>query len=92
MSEQEQDRHLGELLVEQRRLRRSLACLKSKIERISEKLKAAVESNHVNFKHRHNDFLKVGGGDLSRYMKEYKDGLERKGTLDRQIREIDGYE
>ena len=92
MSQEEQDRHLGELLVEQRRLRRMLACLKSKIQRSHEALKKAVETNDVNFRSRYSDFLNVGGKDLSRYMQEYADGVERMDTLNRQIREIDGHE
>lgn len=84
--------HLGELLVEQRRLRRTLACLKSKIERIHEALDNAVKSKDLDFHSGRNNFLKLGGVGLSRYTNERSDSLTRMETLNRQIIEIDGHE
>lgn len=47
MSIDEQDGHLGELLVEQRRHRGTAACLKSKIERIYETLADSISSRRL---------------------------------------------
>ena len=83
---------MGDLLVEQRRLRRTLACLKSKIERINEALDNAVKSKDLDFHSRRDNFMQLGGDDLSRYMNARADALKRMETLNRQIIEIDGHE
>ena len=99
MSEREQQEHLGQLLVEERQLSRTQACLESKIYRIYETIKETVSLKDglflacvANFPGYHQKFTEVGGGDLPRFMKEYEETLLRLSELRNQIKAIDGPE
>ncbi len=95
MSEDEQDLHLGRLLVEERKLSRKLACLESKIKRISDALRAADLSTHAvpgapGFQECRRKFLDEGGADIVRYLEQYEQTLSELAETRRQVKAIDG--
>lgn len=97
MSEAEQQEHLGRLLVEARKLRKTKACLESKIFGICRPLKQTLglDDSHygidvTTFPAKRKEFMDAGGGDLTRYLKDYEDTIQRITELERQINAIDG--
>lgn len=97
MSESEQDLHLGRLLVEERKLSRKLACLASKLRRISNALRAADLSTDGHpgapaFEECRRGFLDEGGADIVRYLDQYRQAVLELAETRREIKAIDGQE
>ena len=97
MSEAEQEEHLGRLLVKVRKLRKTRACLESKILDICRPLKQTLgldDSRYgidpENFAAKRKEFEDAGGADLARRLEEYEDTIQLITELDRQIKAIDG--
>ena len=96
MSESEQREHLGQLLVEERQLARTMACLESKLQRIHEALGVVVSARDAHPMVRTAKLPEplqgasdAGAADLARHLDEYGTTARRLIELRRQIHSID---
>ena len=82
--------------MEERQLKKTLACLESKIFRIRRLLEQITGSKESllpslvkDFPKQRQRFLEEGGSDLSRYMEEYEETLHRLYNTRQEITAID---
>ena len=96
MSEREQQEHLGQLLVEERQLAKTLACLESKLQRIHEALGGVVKLRDAlpfarakKLPELEQAALDAGAADLGRHLDAYGETSRKLTELRRQIESID---
>ena len=94
MSPEDQNRHLGALLLEERQVRKHIACLASKVQQVSESLFPFLEVLQQpwgeDFSHIKKNYDRVSGTNIGDLLTELEKEIQRLGVIQKEIKSIEG--